>query len=60
MRKFNSCAKNNCNSKLDRRAHIRKAHWELGEHIGNKVGEHKYKKFHHHISPLPLPKETKS
>jgi hypothetical protein len=51
---------------LDWRANIRKAlwgtHWELGEHIGNMVGicwENKYKKFHHHISPLPLPKETK-
>jgi hypothetical protein len=36
-RKFNSCAKNNCNGKLDRRAHIRKplwgTHWELGEQI---------------------------
>ncbi len=34
----------------------------FGEHIGNMVGicwENKYEKFHHHISPLPLPKETK-
>jgi hypothetical protein len=60
MRKFKSCAKNNCNGKLDRKAHIRKAlwgtYWELGEPIGNKVGNTSIKNstITSHPSPSPV------
>jgi len=59
MRKFNSCAKNNCNGELDRRAHIKES--PFGEHIGNLGntlgigwGNTSIKKFHHHILTPPL------